>query len=320
MKTPQPPPPVVSRYLQENELSQEDEDLISSLPTEKGWVANYLHKYQGFWQATTHMQGALACQKHFQALESDILLVTTPKSGTTWLKAILFALVKREHYLDPQRHPLLTENPHVLVPFLEIDVYTDIQLFTCVEILKMRLFHFGTSQTNYDPFGTYSLDDAFDKFCRGVSVSGPFWDHVLGFWKESLKRPESAIFIKFEEMKEEPALHLRRLAKFLGCPFSPEEETHGVVDGILRLCSFENLSNLDVNKSGILSSGMENNAFFRKGEVGDWMDYLTTEMVKKPDSITQEKFHGSGLKRVYSIENLRDFSGFINSWIFMEFN
>ncbi|KAM1497895.1 hypothetical protein ACFX10_020811 [Malus domestica] len=97
-------------------------------------------------------------------------------------------------------------------------------------------------------------------------------------------------------MKEEPALHLRRLAKLLGCPFSPEEETHGVVDGILRLCSFKNLSNLDVNKSGILSSGMENSAFFRKGEVGDWMNYLTTEMLKKLNSITQEKFHGSGLK------------------------
>ncbi|KAB2624410.1 cytosolic sulfotransferase 12-like [Pyrus ussuriensis x Pyrus communis] len=131
---------------------------------------------------------------------------------------------------------------------------------------------------------TMSLDEAFDKFCRGVSTSGPFWDHVLGYWKESLKRPESAFFIKFEEMKEEPALHLRRLAEFLGC------------DGILRLCSFDNLSNLVVNKSGKLPPGIDTSAFFRKGEVGDWMNYLATEMVKKIDSITQEKLHGSGLK------------------------
>ncbi|XP_048440671.1 cytosolic sulfotransferase 12-like [Pyrus x bretschneideri] len=331
MKTPQPPPPVVPRYLQENEPSQEDKDLISSLPTERGWIGNSLHKYQGFWQATAHMQGVLACQKHFRALESDIILVTTPKSGTTWLKAILFALVKRAHYLDLRRHPLLTENPHVLVPCLELDVYTDKHVLPDLSSLAPpRLFsthlpyvslpdsvkHSGCKvvylcRDPKDAFvslwhfvnklrpvgsGTMSLHEAFDKFCRGVSSFGPFWDHVLGFWKESLKRPETAFFIKFEEMKQEPALQLRRLAEFLGCPFSPEEETHGIVDGILRLCSFDNLSNLVVNKSGKLPAGLENSAFFRKGEVGDWTNYLTTEMVKKLDSITQEQLHGSGLK------------------------
>ncbi|KAH0991277.1 hypothetical protein GBA52_002760 [Prunus armeniaca] len=101
---------------------------------------------------------------------------------------------------------------------------------------------------------------------------------------------------KFEEMKEEPTLHLRRLAESLGCPFSPEEETQGVADDILRLCSFDNLSNLDVNKSGKLSSGEENSTFFRKGEVGDWMNYLTAEMVERLDCINEEKLQGSGLK------------------------
>ncbi|KAB2624411.1 cytosolic sulfotransferase 12-like [Pyrus ussuriensis x Pyrus communis] len=331
MKTPQPPPPVVPRYLQEKELSQEDKDFIFSLPTEKGWVADGLHKYHGFWLSTKQMHGVLACQKHFQAVDSDIVLVTTLKSGTTWLKALLFALVKRAHYLDPQRHPLLTENPHVLVPCLEFDVYTDKQVLPdlsslprprlisthlpyvclpdsvkhsgCKVVYACRepkdvfvsLWHYSNKLRPVGS-GTMSLDEAFDKFCRGVSLSGPFWDHVLGFWKESLKRPESAFFIKYEEMKQEPTLHLRRLAEFLGCPFSPEEETHGVVDGILRLCSFDNLSNLVVNKSGKLPAGIENSAFFRKGEVGDWMNSLTPEMVKKLDSITQEKLHGSRLK------------------------
>lgn len=127
-------------------------------------------------------------------------------------------------------------------------------------------------------------------------MDGPLWDHVLGYWKESLERPEKVMFFKFEEMKEEPTLHLRRLAEFLGCPFSPGEETQGVADDILRLCSFDNLSNLDVNKSGKLSSGEENSTFFRKGEVGDWMNYLTAEMVERLDCINEEKLQGSGLK------------------------
>ncbi|PPD97788.1 hypothetical protein GOBAR_DD05187 [Gossypium barbadense] len=32
-----------------------------------------------------------------------------------------------------------------------------------------------------------SLEVAFDKFTKGVSVYEPFWDHVLGYWKEVWK-------------------------------------------------------------------------------------------------------------------------------------
>jgi hypothetical protein len=57
----------------------------------------------------------------------------------------------------------------------------------------------------------------------------------------------------------------------------------GVEDNILRLCSFDNLSNLEVNKRGKVLAGMENNAYFRRGEVGDWMNHLTAEMIEKLD-------------------------------------
>ncbi|KAL6192885.1 hypothetical protein ACLB2K_033971 [Fragaria x ananassa] len=97
-------------------------------------------------------------------------------------------------------------------------------------------------------------------------------------------------------MKEQPGLHLRKLAEFLGCPFSPEEEAQGVVDNILRLCSFENMSNLDVNKNGKHSNGVANSAFFRKGEAGDWKNCLTAEMVEKLDSVIEEKLQGSGFQ------------------------
>ena len=38
----------------------------------------------------------------------------------------------------------------------------------------------------------------------------------------------------------------------MGYPFSLEEEDKGVVQKIIDLCSFENLSSLVVNKSGIV--------------------------------------------------------------------
>ncbi|KAH7569951.1 hypothetical protein ACOSP7_017844 [Xanthoceras sorbifolium] len=326
-----PPNDSLPKYLQEDDMTQERKDFVSSLPIEKGWVANHLHQYQGFWHTTRQLHGVLTCQKHFQAQDSDILLVTNPKSGTTWLKALTFALVNRLDYVDhPENHPLLKNNPHELVPFLEVKLYIENQVPDLTTLTSPRIFsshlpyvslpksvsdsacklvylcrnpkdtfvslwHF-TNNLRLKEKGANSLEEAFEKFCRGVSLSGPYWDHVLDYWKASLERPERVLFLKFEELKQEPALHLRRLAEFLGCPFSPEEEASGLVDSILKLCSFDNLSNLEVNKTGILSSGEEYKAFFRRGEVGDWKNHLTSEMIQRMDKITEEKMQASGLK------------------------
>ncbi|KAG2277591.1 hypothetical protein Bca52824_060146 [Brassica carinata] len=96
-------------------------------------------------------------------------------------------------------------------------------------------------------------------------------------------------------MKSEPRDQIKRLADFLGCPFTKQEEDSGSVDKILDLCSLRNLSSLEVNKTGTINN-VEHKFFFRKGEVGDSKNYLTPEMENEIDMITQEKLHGCGLK------------------------
>jgi hypothetical protein len=79
------------------------------------------------------------------------------------------------------------------------------------------------------------------------------------------------------------------------------------VQKIIDLCSFENLSSLKVNKSGIVrleigitqvgvnTLELKSNGFFRKGMVGDWKNLLTLEMAMRLDQITEQKLTGSGL-------------------------
>ncbi|OWM89448.1 hypothetical protein CDL15_Pgr024196 [Punica granatum] len=289
----------------------------------------FMHFYQGFWYTTRQLNMILPVQHQFRALDSDIILASTPKSGTIWLKAILFSLLHQSYYYSniTVDHPLLRKNLHELVPFLEflhmLDMNPDLSAFTSPRLLAthipfgslpefMKDFECKIVYLCRNPKDTYvslwqftnnllpkeigttsSLEETFDKFCRGVSMDGPFWDHVLGYYKASLEMPHKVFFLTYEEMKEKPREQLKRLASFLGCPFSEDEEE---VDEILRLCSFDNLSKLEVNQNGKLSTGHENKSFFRKGEVGDWVSYLTPDMIERIDRITEEKFHGSDLK------------------------
>lgn len=61
----------------------------------------------------------------FQACDTYLILATTPKAGTIWFKALTFALLKRNKYpnIYNNDHPLLTTNPHALVPYLELNLY-----------------------------------------------------------------------------------------------------------------------------------------------------------------------------------------------------
>ncbi|KAI6699254.1 hypothetical protein NL676_013578 [Syzygium grande] len=320
MQASQTPPPPHAKYLRDDHMSEACKALLSSLPSEEDWVAASLSLYQGFWFSSRLLSGVLACQNHFQAHASDILLVSNPKSGTTWLKAILFALSNRAKYStsDSQRHhPLLTQHPHELVPFLELQLYReqenpDLAAFESPRLFAthlpysslpqsvrdskcklvylcrnpkdtfISLWHF-TNKLRPEEKGQIPLPQCLDKYCQGVSEYGPYWDRVLGYHKVSSEMPEKALFVTYEEMKEDPCDHVR------------EELRDGTVEGILRMCSFHSLSTMEVNKSGKWATGYQNKWFFRRGEVGDWVNYMSAEMGERIDSVMEEKLHGSGL-------------------------
>ncbi|XP_043708514.1 cytosolic sulfotransferase 8-like isoform X2 [Telopea speciosissima] len=256
-----------------------------------------------------------------QATPNQVLLGSKPLSSP-----LLLAVSFPWTYND---HPLLSENPHGLVPFLELVLYNyripDLEIIPSPRLLATHIPYTSLPQSMIDsgcrivylcrnPKDVFvsmwqfinkmrdglskppmTAMEVFERFCKGVCFFGPFWEHVLGYWKASLERPQHVLFIKYEELKENPGVELKRVAQFVGCPLSSEEE--GLVDEILRLCSFEKLSNLEVNKTGkVAGSSLGHEAFFRKGQVGDWKNYLTSEMIERLDQITEEKFHGYGLK------------------------
>lgn len=302
--------------------------IISTLPREYGWKAHGdLCLYQNFWCFSYLIEGAMFAQDHYNAQPTDIFLCSVPKSGTTWLKALTFSIVTRTQF-DNSTTPLLFQGPHNCLTLLEIDFYRKGMkpepgtlplvashlpysslpksvidsgckiVYVCRE--PKDAFVSTWHYTRKLPHGVeepMSLEDAFELFCNGVSDFGPYWDHVLGFWKASLERPEKILFLKYEELMKKTVFYVKRTAEFMGYPFSLEEEKEGKIQSIVEFCSFEKLSNLEINKTGKYSEDIpvENKALFRKGKVGDWKNYLTPEMAERLDGITKQKLGEFGL-------------------------
>lgn len=315
----------------DQELSPECKQLLDSLPKERGWRTPHLYLFQGFWCQPKEIQSIVSIQKLYQAQDDDIIVATIPKSGTTWLKALSFAIVNRQHFAhNHANHPLLTSNPHQLVPFLEYKLFANNEIPDMSRLSRPRLmgthvpmtalpgsvrdskcklvyivrnpfdnfvsvWHF-MSKIRPGSLGPLTFDEAFDRYCRGAIGFGPYWEHMLGYWRESLRNPDKVLFLKYEEMKENTGFHLKKIGEFLGVPFTEEEEEGGVVDGIAKLCSFEHMKELEVNKNGKGAiNDFENKNLFRKGLVGDWVNHFTPMMVERLSSIMDEKLGGTGL-------------------------
>ncbi|KAJ4799745.1 Sulfotransferase [Rhynchospora pubera] len=314
---------------------EEHEALLATLPLQPSGTPNFHPKqpfilYKGAWIAKSLVRGALAMEQHFKSRPTDLLLVTSPKSGTTWLKAMIFATLTRTSYpLD--QHPLHTHNPHQCVTNLErvfstgrrqiIEAIPSPRVFNShlpysvlpqtiidsdcrivyvwrdpKDVLISMWYFSGKIMGGADKIATF--EEVYNSFCQGVNNYGPIWSHVLGYWEESKQRPEKILFLKYENILQEPVKHAKKLAHFIGCPYSEAEENQGVVEQIVELCSFGKLKNMDVNNNEIPSMSAHNispSYFFRKGEAGDWKNHLTQEMTERLNTIIEEKFKGSGL-------------------------
>ena len=235
--------------------------VIPSLPLETRCPPFPLRQYGGFWMPEPFLPGMAAARAGFQPRPSDVVLASFPKSGTTWLKALAFATLNRaDHPPCGLDHPLRRRNPHDCVDFLEVvflrsaadDVLAALPsprviathmpcsllpervtaegagckvVYVCREPKDMVVsrWHFHRRLHPELPFA-----DVFEAVCSGAVAYGPAWDHMLGYWSASTARPDSVLFLRYEDLLRDPAEHVRALARFVGLPFSGAEEDAGV--------------------------------------------------------------------------------------------
>ncbi|XP_057795597.1 cytosolic sulfotransferase 15-like [Salvia miltiorrhiza] len=219
---------------------------LSSLPRGYWLGDDYLVQLGGFWFRPQFVKPMKRVINHYNPLPSDVIMVTSPKTGTTWLKSLLYSILNRS-----SKHKLAVQHPHELVPFLEVQVFAESdeppvlaapshgpRLFAthipyqllaqtldscpCKVVYLTRnpkdtlvsLWHFVRKWNMEKPTESWPLDEATDTFCRGVTPFGPYYDHVIGYRELSMKRPQNVMFLTYEEMMEDTHGHVKKLGDF----------------------------------------------------------------------------------------------------------
>ncbi|GMJ01691.1 sulfotransferase 2A, ARABIDOPSIS THALIANA SULFOTRANSFERASE 2A [Hibiscus trionum] len=298
--------PVSVSLTQDADKSLDDElqQLLQTLPKEEGWSGSSFYLYQGFW-CSARLKAVVSFQTHFPASDSNVIVASLPKCGTTWLKTLTFSTLYRNQ-LARDENPLRTSTPHRLVRQLEYDVYVNNPCPNLENMCVYKPWLFAT-HVPYASLPT-SIKDSNCKIVCICRIETPWIRSFLfGFSSASFETktkscfPEmklltSSVMESHEDLKEDISCEVKQLAMFLGVPFTEDEEKQGVVEEIATICSFENLKELEVNKKGLFIPGIPNESYFRKGKVGDWRNYFfTPSMVERLEKLIHQKLDASGL-------------------------
>ncbi|XP_074374258.1 flavonol 4'-sulfotransferase-like [Apium graveolens] len=187
------------------------------------------YEYQGFWFRKETLRGLMWAQDHFIPQPAATLVASYPKTGSTWLKALTFSITTRNRY-DLSSNPLQTSISHQCIPFLEYEIPRN-PLHKDPTDTFVSWWHFIRKLPPKDA-EFVPIEEGFQQFTEGLSVYGPYWEHILGYWRVSVDRPGQVLFLRYEDLILNTSFNVKKLAEFIGYPFSIEEERDGVVERI----------------------------------------------------------------------------------------
>ncbi|KAL5737148.1 hypothetical protein ACOSQ2_031936 [Xanthoceras sorbifolium] len=224
--------------------NKEDQELLLTLPRVKSWDFPYFYQYQGFWYPSMF-------PPHRYTLENTPLVTTSPHDLIPFLETQVYG-INQFSILEDHHTPrtLATHLPYTSLPPSLISSSCRI-VYLCRNPWDQFISHWHFAPKIQDRAITEPilLDDGFEMLCQGVQWYGPIWDHMLGYWKASLEKPDKILFLKYEDLQEDIISCLKKVPAFLGCPFTDEEETRGKVMEAEKLGESSGLMTFKFNQS-----------------------------------------------------------------------
>ncbi|XP_028836819.1 sulfotransferase family cytosolic 2B member 1-like [Denticeps clupeoides] len=242
--------------------------------------------------------------KHFETFEfrdDDVLALTYPKSGTTWMQEILPLLMNggdtspvktvpnwdRVPWLEELRAAEVLSSmpsPRIMVSHMPYHLMPKSLFSSKAKVIYVTRnpkdvlvssFHFHKMASFLDDPGTF--DEFLDKFLEGEVMFGKWTDHVKSWQKTYM---EDRIFhVTYEEMLKDLKGVLSRMSRFLGKDLSDE-----ILEQVASHCSFKSMKDNAMSNYSLVPQDIMDNTkspFMRKGIAGDWKKHFNPEQEAK---------------------------------------
>ncbi|XP_056268940.1 sulfotransferase family 5A, member 1 [Pseudoliparis swirei] len=271
-----------------------------------------------FFPGHLHTQDSLQLALKFPFQDTDIIIVSYPKSGTTWMQEIVTLISSRgdphltqtvpnwarapwleHHYFtalleaSPTTPRVFTTHlpHHLLGPTLQGSKAKVIYVSRNPKDVAVSFYHFHKIAKFLPEAG--SFPQFLNRFLEGTLHYGCWFDHIKG-WTRQKATMSNLLHISYEEMSMDRHGAIKRVSSYLQTPLLEDE-----VNNCVKHCSFSSMQdNKMANYTLVSEEIMDHNkgSFMRKGKIGDWKNMFTEDLNQYFNSVLEYKMVDSTLE------------------------
>ncbi|XP_053566785.1 amine sulfotransferase [Bombina bombina] len=287
------------------------------------FVESFLFKHEGvYFQKDLTTPESIDAVGHFEIRESDVFLVTYPKSGTIWTQQILSLIFNEGHRsgteaitnldrapwieynvynIDYDKRPsprlFSTHLPHYLMPRdMRKRKGKVIYVSRNPKDVLVSFYHFHKMVEKHGK--TEDFETFFNMFISGLVLSGSWFDHIKGWYTHS--EDYNFLFLTYEDMKMDLRSAVLKICKFVEIELDEEAVNIVVEKATFRNMKRDPLANYTFVTDGIFDH--KKGDFVRKGIVGDWKNTLTVAQNETFDKLYKEKMKDFPISFVWNLE------------------
>lgn len=231
----------------------------------------------------------------------DVLIVSYPKSGNTWVRFLIgnllhedpvtFANVEQKIPSLYSSNELLQHTPRPR--YLKSHEYFDPRYKTVIYIVRdprdvaISYYHFWVKVGLIEE--DYPIDDYISRFANGELDGFGSWRENVGSWLGTRENDPGFLFLRYEDLLDDPVRELRKVANFLSIRTSYER-----LNEAIELSSADRMRKSEREHDWeAIKESRKDKSFVRTAQAGGWQNDLPEASV-----VLIEKLWGRMMERL----------------------